>query len=72
MAEFTYDGTEKMLVVTGYDETVMTRTGDVTATNAGNYSVTYTLKNDSDTWEDDTTDPVTFNWVINKVTISII
>lgn len=70
MAKFTYDGTEKMLVVTGYDETVMTRTGDVTATNAGNYSVTYTLKNDSDTWEDDTTDPVTFNWVINKVTIS--
>ena len=70
MAEFTYDGEEKMLVVTGVDETAVVVTGDVKATNAGEYSVTYTLKNEFDTWDDDTTEAITFDWKINKAELN--
>lgn len=62
---FTYDGEEKTLAVTGYNPEYMNYTGNLTATNAGNYKVTYTLKPYT-TWNDDTTDDVELNWTINK------
>lgn len=43
--------------------------GSVAETVAGNYSVTYTLKKGY-AWDDDTTDPITINWVINRLVIS--
>ena len=64
---FDYDGTAKTLSVEGYSSSTMTRTGNASATNAGDYSVTYSLKNTTDyVWDDSTTADVTFTWKINR------
>lgn len=49
-SELVYDGTEKIVEITGYDSTLMTQTGVTSATNADNYEVNYTLK-DSKNYE---------------------
>ena len=68
---FTYNGNAKTLQVTGYDSNYMNRTGDVTATNAGDYSVTFSLKNpDRVKWEDDSTADVVINWKIEPQKLS--
>ena len=62
---FTYDGTLKTLAVTGYNEAGMLMSGDISATNAGDYTVVYTL-NPYTAWDDDSTDAVIINWTIEK------
>jgi hypothetical protein len=62
---FAYDGAAKVLQVTGYDSATMTQTGTTSESAAGNYSVTYALKNKTNyTWSDDTTANVVINWTI--------
>lgn len=62
---FTFDGTVHSPEVSGYDSKTMSASGDVTATNAGNYCIIYTLKDpNSYIWEDDTTEKKTIYWSI--------
>ena len=66
---FTYSntGAAQTLSVTGYDPDFMTISGTVEATDAGSYSVTYALKDkELYQWDDETTDDVTIDWVINR------
>ena len=66
---FVYDGKEHFPDIVGYTSTYMTREGGKNRA-AGNYTVTYTLKTNSNTtylWEDDTSAPVSFEWSISKI-----
>ncbi len=66
---FVYDGTAKTLMVCGFDTNYMTISGN-TATNAGTYTCTLTLKSTSTSvWEDGTTTPKTLTWTIDRATI---
>ncbi len=66
---FVYDGTAKTLMVCGFDTNYMTISGN-TATNAGTYTCTLTLKNASTSvWEDGTTAAKTLTWTIDRATI---
>lgn len=61
----TYDGTYQTPTFTNYDSTKMTKSGDEGATNAGNYSTTFTLDDDYK-WSDDSIAPKTVAWSIAK------
>lgn len=67
---FVYNGSSKTLSVTGYDSNKMTQTGYLSATDAGSYSVVYSLKNTTEyIWDDDSTADVTFSWKIEKAAL---
>ena len=69
---YTYLGSVIVPTISGFDENTMTKTGDLSATNAGNYTITVSLKNTTDNkWSDGTTTPKTLNWSIAKKSISI-
>ncbi|CDB27187.1 filamentous haemagglutinin family outer membrane protein [Firmicutes bacterium CAG:552] len=54
-----------------YDD-YYTVSGTASATNAGDYSVTVTLKDKTNcVWDDNTTDDKTYNWTISKANITI-
>ena len=68
---FTYNGSSQGITVTGYDSNRMTKSGTTSSTNVGNYSVTYTLKDKSNTtWADGTTTDVTLSWSIAKAKLA--
>jgi len=69
-AAFTFDNTEKSPTITGYDPEAMTMTGADSATAAGSYSVTFTLKKGY-AWTDESLEPVTLTWSIAKRPITI-
>ncbi len=64
---YTYDGNPHKPTVTGLNTDLMDIEGAEEQTNAGDYTVTISLKYpDSCKWSDGTTDPKTTDWVINK------
>ena len=68
---FTYDGTQKQLSVSGLDTTYITAT-NLTATNVGSYTATFSLKDTATTtWTDGTTTDKTISWSITKANITI-
>lgn len=72
---FTYDTESKQISVNNYLAEAMVESGDIEATNAGDYSVTYTLKKGY-AWIDPdypkgNFNPITLDWKINKKQISI-
>lgn len=66
--DFSYDGKPHSATVDGVDLKIMTQSGNIgTATNVGNYSIVYTLRDpDSCSWEDGTTAPKTVHWSVIK------
>ena len=67
---FTYDGNSHTCSINGYNSSIMTESGTKTATNAGSYTVTYTLKDTTNyQWSDGTTTAVSINWSISKVSL---
>lgn len=62
---FTFDNTPKTPTITGYNSAAMVQSGTTSATAAGSYSVTYTLRSGY-AWTDGTTTPVTLTWSIAK------
>ena len=68
--EYTFNNENIVLEVNNADGRVMEITGNDKATNAGNYTVTYTLNNATYVWEDKTTEPVVINWTIKKANIN--
>lgn len=64
---FVYDGSEKSVVFSGFDSNTMTLSDTATATDAGNYTVTVSLKNTTAyKWADGTTESLSFTWEITK------
>lgn len=65
---YTYSGEEQSVMFENYYEGApYTASGDLTATDAGNYTVTFTL-NDPDNyrWQDGTSEPISYDWVMKK------
>ena len=68
---YTYDGTLHSPTITGFDDEYMTKSGDLSATNAGDYTIIISLKDPVNyQWDDCSQTPKTFSWNIAKATIS--
>ncbi|GEM_PF-4642628 len=69
--EFTYDGKEKVLAVTGFDSTTMQQVKTDKAVPAGSYTAEYALDDKNNyTWADGKTDNVVISWKINKAQLT--
>ena len=68
--EFTYDGTEKTPTWTNYSTNQLLIGGDVSATNAGTHTTTFTPKAGF-CWDDYSTTPRSVTWTISKAEGSI-
>lgn len=71
--DFVYDGKSHAPTVTGYNTSYMTRSGDYgNKTALGNYKITYTLKNTTNTrWVDGSVEPYVINWSIGLTKVPI-
>lgn len=68
---FVYDGTDKTYLPEGFDDRLMSISGNI-QTNAGEYTAVVTLKNeDYASWKDNTKTAVEFKWTINKKAIDV-
>ena len=72
---FTYDNQSQEPVIQNEDLTFSKRSGTTSATNAGNYTIKYTLHKNTSTvinvkWADDSTSDLSLPWVINKAAAS--
>ncbi|MBQ8507235.1 MAG: hypothetical protein IJ466_07400 [Clostridia bacterium] len=69
---FTYNGSARSCTVSGMNSTYITQNGTTSATNAGTYTVKFTLKSTTNTqWSDGTTAAVSRTWSIAQATGSI-
>lgn len=69
---FTYNGSARSCTVSGMNSTYITQSGTTSATNAGTYTVTFTLKSTTNTqWSDGTTAAVSRTWKIAQAAGSI-
>ena len=69
---YTYDTTEKSAVISSFDLTVITQTGNAVGTNAGTYTVYFNLANSNNyEWTDGTIIQKSGNWSIAKATQTI-
>ena len=67
----TYNSTSQTVTWSNYDSSKMTVSGTTSATNAGTYSATFTLKDTTKyQWSDGTTAAKTVSWKINQYNIS--
>ena len=70
--EFIYDGTSKSAEITGYDSTYMNRTGTISSTNAGEFTITFSLKSTTDiSWSDGSTGDKRGTWKISPQSVTI-
>ena len=66
---FEYTGDEIVSDGSNFDSNKMNVSGDIKATNVGNYSITVSLKDkDNYEWKDDTTADLVLNWSITQAT----
>ena len=66
---FEYTGDEIVSQDNNFDSTKMNVSGDIKATNVGNYSITVSLKDkDNYEWEDGSNSDLTINWSITQAT----
>ena len=67
---YTYIGSVQTPTTVGFYSDFMTMTGNTSATNAGNYSITVSLKDTENCqWRDGTTEAKTINWSIAKAVL---
>ncbi|MDD6093234.1 MAG: hypothetical protein PUB90_01380, partial [bacterium] len=67
----TYNNTSQTVTWSNYDSSKMTVSGTTSATNAGTYSATFTLKDTTKyRWPDGTSTAKTVSWKINQYNIS--
>ena len=67
----TYNSTSQTVTWSNYDSSKMTVSGTTSATNAGTYSATFTLKDTTKyRWPDGTSTAKTVSWKINQYNIS--
>lgn len=68
--KFVYDGTEHVPVIEGVDETLVRVSGDISATDAGKYVITFSLKDRADyRWSDGKKDDRTVKWTIDRAKV---
>lgn len=67
---FTYDKSSHTCSVSGYNADGMTQSGTTTATNAGTYTVKFSLK-DGYAWSDKSRDDISLTWDIAKRKVEI-
>lgn len=66
---YTYNKNDQSLVINGFDENLMTKSGDV-AKNAGSYTAKISLKDKYNyIWSTGDSEAITYNWTINKCRI---
>lgn len=70
-SSFTYNGAAQSPTISAYDSTLISATGDLSATNAGSYTITFSLINPNVTWLDSTTTDKTASWSIAKAAGSL-
>lgn len=71
-SNLTYNGTQQAPTITNPDSAWMTTSGDTEATNAGTYTVTFTLNDTTNTeWSDTTTAAKSISWSIAKASQTI-
>lgn len=63
--EFDYNGSSQSPTFTGYDESSMFKSGDISATSVGEYSITITPDSNHE-WNDGTSTSEVYIWHINK------
>lgn len=68
---FTYDRDVHEAIISEYDDDMIAVSGVTKTTNAGTYTVTFTLKSPMYRWLDGTNTPKTGTWTINKKVLSI-
>ena len=64
-----FDGTEQIPVVRGYNAATMVKSGDTSARDVGDYTLTLTPA-EGYAWPDSTTVPIDFEWHITKKAIA--
>lgn len=68
--EFLYNGTEHAPEIEPYDNDAVLQYGTIKAANAGKYTIEFRLRDSTRClWEDLTSAPKIFEWVIRKVTV---
>ena len=65
---YTYSGEEQTPTMSNFDNTKMIKTGDLSKTNAGTYSITVALTNEAYIWSDGSYAPKVLSWTIGKAT----
>lgn len=69
---FTYNGSSRSATISNNNTTYITQGGTSSATNAGTYTITFTLKDTANTcWSDNTTTVKSKTWTIAKATPTI-
>ena len=69
---YVYNGNVQNVSFSGLDETVMSASGELSATNAGTYTATISLVDTTNyTWSDGTTGAKTITWEIVKADVTI-
>lgn len=68
---YTYSGIEQSPTISNFDATKMIKTGDLSKTNAGTYSITVALTDEKYIWSDGTFAPKVLSWTINKQNASV-
>lgn len=68
---FTYDRDVHEAIISEYDDDMIAVSGVTKTTNAGTYTITFTLKSPMYRWLDGTNTPKTGTWTINKKVLSI-
>ena len=64
---YDYDGDAKIPTLNDYDSTIMNKSGDTTATNVGQYTITVGLIDKANNeWIDESTDDISLTWEIIK------
>lgn len=67
----TYNGSSQAPTIPTYDSSEVTVSGDTSGINAGDYTVSFTLKSTTNyKWDDDTTAEKTDSWAIAKATFT--
>lgn len=69
---YTYTGQEQAVTISTYDPVHIAVSGTTAATNAGTYTVVFSLiDTDADVWEDGTTEDKTATWTIGRQPVEI-
>lgn len=66
-AEYIYTGFSQTVAIDNFDAATMSKTGDLTRSNVGDYHLTVTLLHPEDyQWDDGTTEPIVLDWSIQR------
>lgn len=71
-AQFVYDGTEKSPELDDFDSDTFTLSGNISATNAGTYTIIVTPKSPNYLWIDGTSGAKTITWTILPQPINVV